>query len=253
MSDQNHPDGNGGPAWTAQLPDDLKGNEYLTQFPKMGDAFKELLEAKSGLDSMKTEFDPMKEELEQYRAKSESMISMPEDETGLDEILGKFAPEKPEDYGVELGDEDPAKDFKEQFLSWAHEQKLPKSKTAAMLSKVDEYTKTQAEQADESRKQALHTATKELEERWGEHYDERVQLADRGLKTFVSEKVLSEKGAQEMKKMINETEFGTSPAVMELFSVIGRLATDDVAIEGDSSSSVSKSDGLEYPSMKSVQ
>lgn len=238
------------PPWLAQAPDDLKGNEYLRGFPKMGEALKDLLEAKTGYESLKGDYEPMKEEFEKLKAGSEGMIKLPEDESGLDEILGQFAPENPEGYEAQITEEDSDKEFKEQFLQWAHEQKLPKSKTKALLSKFDEYAKTQQAAADESRKQALHEATKQLEERWGEKYDTNVDLADKGMKAVVNEEVLSKEGVEEMKRMINETSVGTSPAIMELFSVIGRLTGDDVPIEGDFSRQAAVSDGLDYSSMK---
>lgn len=234
--------------WMAQAPDELKQNEYLNGFDKMGDALQAFLETKTERDTIKTEFEPMKEELEKYKAGSENMIERPDSEESLFDVLQQFVPDDVKEYGIESEDE-----FMKSFLGAAQSNKLTPTQVKGMKDFFDQYQEAETKAADENREKALHDSQNTLEERWKADYDKNVELANRGLKTFVSNKVLSEDGTQELTKMINETEFGTSPAVMELFAVIGRLAGEDFSIEGDTSREAASNTGLEYPSMKKVQ
>lgn len=229
------------PEWMAQLPDSLKGDEYLSQFQKMGEAMNTLLETKSQYEQIKNEYEPLKEEFESLKSNS---FKAPESEEELHGVLKKFVPE---DYGVEVEEDDT---FMKGLLETAKNANYTKGQVQALNEFMSKYKEQQKASNDEAREKALLESQQQLEQRWGAKYGENVELANRGLKTFVNQNVLSEEGTKEMTRMINETEFGTSPAVMELFSVIGRLAQEDFKIEGDVSKQASSAATLEYPSMK---
>lgn len=248
MSDQSNGEEVKAPDWMAQLPDDLKGNEYLAQFPKMGEAMNTLLGVKKEYETIKPQSESMKEELEKYKTSSENMIERPDTEESLFNVLQSFVPDDVSEYGVESDDE-----FIQGFLQAAQSAKATPAQVKEFKNFFDSWQEQQTQKNDENREKALHESQNILEDRWKSDYGKNVELANRGLKTFVSEDVISKEGVEELTKMINETEFGTSPAVMELFSVIGRLAGEDFRIEGDTSREASSTQGLEYPSMKRVK
>lgn len=134
------------PAWIAQLPDDLKGNETFTPFKTLGDFGKshlELVEKAKELDGISAKSKEFEEKLTNSIPKL-SENSTDEEKAAFYKALGR--PEKPEEYEFPKGDDvehDP------KMISWAqsvfHQAGLSKQQAAMIGQQWDAFMKGMVE------------------------------------------------------------------------------------------------------------
>lgn len=230
-------DGGGKPSWMSSLPDDLKSNEILSQFPSIGDAGKALVTLK-GLEG-KAVVIPEKD------ADSASWAAF------YDKI-GR--PAKMEDYNItkpkDLPDDIPYRpEIEPVFKKFAHENGL----TAAQAERAFNWYYDLAKQGhvQEQQRQAQVQAESEtaLKTEWGAKYDENREIARRAFVHYGkgSENLLAE-------ARINGVRLGDHPGFVKLFHEIGARTMDDRAMSGGNSGGGEPSEAekaaLMFPSMK---
>lgn len=248
----NNPASNQGdrPAWTAQLPDDLKGNEVLTKFNNLGELGKTFLD---------------------YHGKVDGSVQLP-GENASDEDRATFynklgRPEKPEGYEFDEvqwpNSEDPLmstiKDAAdrdlEDYRKVFHEIGLTAAQAKALHKKSFELALAKYSEAEKVSDELRETVVTSLKSEWGNNFDGNLTLAKRAFN-----KVGELAGVKdEFSKFMEDSRLGDNPMFVKVFHAIGKAMSNDNALDtGGESSGTPKDvprgpDGrpvLRFPSME---
>lgn len=235
-------DGGGQPAWAAQLPDTLKGNETLSQFKTIGDLGSKYLEVDGKYaqlnEKLTTSYipklgdNPTAEEIQAYR-----------------QAIG--VPEKPEDYKLEKPalpegmpyDEALEKTFKETAIAL----NLSNQQVQGIYKMFLDYDLKMNEEANkfisENREKAVNT----LKDIWkGDSYSTKTEETKRAFAESLKAINIPESlgGAEAVIKEFDESGFGNHPAMIYFFNNLFGKISDDKFIDGSGSSGGTKQPGM---------
>lgn len=230
--------GNGGAAWTAQLRDDLKSNQFFNQYQTVSDLGKWSLEADG--------------KIKDAEGKLSKALFVPGEKASEDEVkafrtkLG--VPDKADAYDLKIeGAELPqGMTVKAEHEAWfrgmAHKLGLNPSQAKTVFTEgiknlfVEPLKAQMAERvkAQESGMTALKTE-------WGSAFDENTTLVDRAIKQF---------GTPELQKELDDSGRGNSPALVKAFLAIGKAMAEDKFVTGGAAGDKRKPGELYYPSMQ---
>lgn len=225
-------DGQGtGPAWKAQLKDDLKGNAFFDQFGSVTDVGKFALDADGKLKNAVV---------------LPGEGSKDEDWSPVFAKLGK--PEKPEGYQIGKPEEWPTETpYDEKGEAWframAHKNHLTAKQAQAMYAEYMNLYVGVAKQQKIDQETAKNTALETLKKEWGgeEGWKANLTLADRALTQF---------GSPEFKKHLDDTGLGNHPEMVKMFVAIGKAMAEDTFVKGKGGGGNTEQTGvLTYPSM----
>lgn len=192
------------PKWMGQLPDDLKGNEDLSQFATIGELGKAFLDA---------------------RGKAEQAIEIPgedateEQRAAYREKMG--IPQSPEDYKfeeLELPSEFKGQaEFDTWFAQKSHELGLTADQASRlrneMLTLNSENTSAQQKAFEKSKADT----EKQLREVYGDRYEENLELARKAVKSR----------NPEFADFLRESGLTNHPEMVRLMADIGQLYSED--------------------------
>ena len=220
------------PAWTAQLKDDLKSNEFFTQFGSVTDLGKHALETDGKLkDAL---FIPGEGAKEEDWNPIYTRLGKPADPDG-------YAIAKPEGWPEEVL-YDPAGEAWFKQMAFKHHLS---AKTAKDLYDSYQGTYLEAIKKDVAAKEeAKNTAIANLKKEWGEDgWKSNLVLAQRAIETL---------GDADFKKYLDDTGLGNHPSMINMFVKIGKAMGEDSFVKGDGGGHQDKSGGeqLSYPSME---
>lgn len=218
MTEQNESSVPQTPGWMAQLPDDLKSHETLTQFKNVGDLGKAFLDADGRL------------------SKSVPLLTEDATEEQKAEFYQKLGrPETPDKYDLTADDVEPEalSGWKQRF----HAAGLTQAQARALFDAYREQAKAQAD----AQQKALTKAQEALKTDWGDQYDANIELARRAVVQF---------GGDELKAFLDESGLGNDLRMVKAFAAIGKAVAEDVAVLGKETGERKEleSDGLlSYP------
>lgn len=206
------------PAWTSQLPDEIKGNpetlKQFAQFQKIGDLAKSWTELQSKSGNSVTI--PGKD-------------AKPEEVASFYEKLGR--PAKADGYKIE-GDADG------KFAALAYQNNLSVEQAKSMFHQIAEIGKASVEQKAQAAHQKMLETNSALEKEYGAKLPEKLTLLSRGLAEF---------GGQELKNELTQAGLIYSPNVVKLFIKLGEMTaeagTTSRGTAGGNKKYVSTSDG----------
>jgi hypothetical protein len=205
------------PAWMSQLPDDLKGNEVLTQFAKLGEMGKAFLDLQGRL---------------------ERSVEIPGEGASEDQVrdfqrrLG--VPETSEGYelpNLDLGVETVRPEWNKEFAAAAHEAGLTKRQAEKVYGFMTGQAKSTAQQYNEARAAEQAATKKALQQEWGNDYEKNLKIANRG-------------AASRGKDFVNRVKAGgldNNLTMIKMLFDYGSTISDDVEPAGKSSGTVLKS------------
>jgi len=202
------------PTWMQSLPDDLKANEVLAQFPTIGDASKALVSYKTS--EGKTIAIPGEDATPEQRAAFYTKMGRPE-------TADKYTITKPEGL-PEAVPYNP--EIEGMFKNMAFEKGIPDSMAKEIYSWYWNGVKTGYEKQQQTEAAANETAINALKDQWkGDEFKVNTELAARAFKNFGGD-------TPEVKKFIEETKvnglpLGNHPMFLKVFSSIGKAIADD--------------------------
>jgi len=201
-------DASGGqtPAWTAQLPDDLKSNESLTRFSKLGDLGKAYLELAGERDNLvKIPGEGATEEEWAAYRKQAGVPDSPED-YALQDIPGLSQ--------VQAVDKDAALKFGQMFQKAG----LTKQQAQAVFSSLVDGVAEQQRAAEESRQQRVQKATSELQGEWREKYNAKLAGA---------KAVIKDLGGDDFAGFLDETGLSNDPRMIRFVAKVAERFSND--------------------------
>jgi hypothetical protein len=110
----------------------------------------------------------------------DKLIKLPEDTDteGWNNVFAKLGrPEKPEDYGINLGDTPEAKAFVDWATKTFHENGLTKKAAAGIMEKYAEYAKGETVRTEMEAKARVESDTLAIKQEWGAAYDQNLNAA----------------------------------------------------------------------------
>jgi len=242
MSNGNeHPDG-----WIAQLPDDLKSNEALTGFEKIGDFANAYLEQ----GKAKTELD----------GKLANSIQLLKDDATDEEKADFFnkigRPEAPDKY--ELKDPELPEEYKypeyvqQSFRLAAHKEGLTKQQAENLYDWFYRDIISRNIVAESERRKEVFD---EFKKEWGADFERNKQVADRLIMQIEKE------GVPGLFKYLTEGQWDHDPYLIKAFHIIGEKILEDTTPPGTppggkglkatpDGKSAAEEKVLEYPSME---
>jgi len=204
------------PAWTAQLPDDLKGHDGLTGFQTIGELGKAYLD---------------------LHGKSGGAVQLPGENATEDELKAFFdrlgRPETSEGYKFEnialperfRGMEEQFQQDEAAFKEAAHKLGLNQSQAEGIYSwyfnRLNEADAALTKGAEDY----LANAKAQLQKLWGDKAQENVELAHRAALKMGEAAGISE----EFQKYLNDSGLGNDPMLIRVFAAAGRGMAEDVA------------------------
>lgn len=199
------------PAWTAQLPDDLKGNETFTGYKTIGDMARAYLDTSGKVA----------------------------------ELEGKAAatqrPEKPEDYifpaaqlpeGVK-----PNGEMEAWYRSTAHELGLSQEQAEGLFKKFNDMQISAVTMDVQNREKARVEAVDALKKEWGQAYDENIEVMKRAVTQF---------GGDDFKAFMDESGLGNNPVIIKTFVAIGKAMGEDKWLQGSAPADPKATPGMHY-------
>jgi len=208
------------PAWTAQLPADLKGNETLTAYESIGDLAGAFIEKHGKVSELEGELEnrvilPGEKASDEERAAFYARLGRPDDPDGYE--LAR--PELPE--GLPY-DEASEKYFRQAFL----EANLTKEQAAAVYGRYMSYVKDAFTKAEEMRDKQRDDAIAQLTQEYGgeEPFKAQVELGRRA-----AEKI----GGKEFQQFLEKSGWGNIPIMVKVFAEIGKLIGNDQYVPGE--------------------
>ena len=159
------------PAWTSQLPADLKDNAAFTSYKTIGDLAKSHLE----LGGKLKEFDGMKAKL------ADSIPKLPDNATDEDKNLYYNAlgrPEKATDYEFD-GEDKNAPEWTNFWKQQFHGMGLTKAQAKSLSAQWNGQVQKMVEAHNASMQKEMAEAETKLRTEWGDKYDTNVELAKR--------------------------------------------------------------------------
>lgn len=185
------------PAWMAQLPKELRGNEELAKYKTMGEAFKDLI------------------------AKSEEKNATPTNQNEPEaEQNGQSIPVKYNNFAKKLSDNfDPLGDLTNNIVDGLQNLGIPQDKAEAII-----------DICEESNKNALNNLiskgvgyTEEvMKKQWGNNYEQNRKLMTKG---YVA---IDPDGS--LQKILDASGTSLQPSVWEVLSRVGKLVSEDKAV-----------------------
>lgn len=157
-----------------------------------------------------------------------SAEAKPEDWDSFYTKIGR--PESPDKYEVKRPSDSKLpydEGMEKKFLATAHKAGLNKRQAQGVLDWWNQEQESQYQQ----RQQTQENAEAELKKEWGQNYDSKVALAQRGLKRY---------GDENFVKFLEETGFGNHPLVIKVFAKIGENGRETPAPGGDAAGAMSK-------------
>jgi len=229
------------PAWTAQLPSDLRSNETLTGHKTIGDLGKAYLD---------------------LHGKSANAVQLPgkdatdEDRATFYQRLGR--PDKPDSYqfeevklpeGLEY-----SKDTEKEFRKVFHGLGLSNDQAANIHKSYMGMLVSEHKKLGELSKQYQEKTIQTLKGEWKDDYNSNVELATRGIKKAGELAGISE----DLIKFMNDSRLGDHPLFLKVFHAIGKAISEDTAlgIGGDTGPATDVPRGpdgrplLRFPSME---
>lgn len=200
------------PAWTAQLPDDLKSNETLTGFQTIGDLGKEFI----GL-----------------RGKLENAVILPGEDASDDEWatfyqkLGR--PESPDGYEFQRPDDLPEdmpydEEREKDFRKLLYEIGATKSQADRLYKAYYEDTIQAWRKLQDQRKAYHDEQVTALQEKWGDQYQANAEKALR---------VAAQFGPEGFDEFLDTSGLGDNPMIVEFCHAISEAIGDDSLLTGD--------------------
>lgn len=249
------------PAWTAQLPDDLKANEAFTSMKTIGDLGKSYLDVNGKIK----EYDSKLKDHEALVKTHEGKVKELEGKMASDYIpkpkenatdaekaayykaLGR--PDKPEDYKFETftppkGSEsmyDPT--MEGWFRKTALDLNLTNEQAAGLYKAYGEGFTDRVNKLQLAQTQKKETDIAALKKSWGPKFDENLALMDRAYAKF---------SGQKFKEKIDAIGFSNDPDLAEVFVTIGKAIADDTTVLGGRTNNTEPREPgiLNYPSME---
>jgi len=216
------------PAWMAQLPDDLKENESLSQFKSLGDFGKKFIEvndiASKAADSVHI---PGEDATDEERAAFFEKLGRPKTEDEYD----LPAPQLPE--GMKVNEE-----LSKQFRSTAHKLGLSNAQTKELFNLYNTTMVNTFTSVAKEREAAKQTATANLKTEWGTDYDTNMAVVKRAYDEF---------GDESLTKYLDESGEGNNPVLIKAFYNIGKKMLDDNIVNGKLGQKKNNEGGFEYP------
>ena len=226
--------------WRAQLPDDLKDNEVMTQYEKIGDFAKahiDLGNAKKDLDGkLANSIQLLKDDAsDEDRATFFTKIGRPEKPEGY-----QFTkPTLPEDLKY---DEDQEKEFR----GTAHKLGLSTPQATGIYDWYHQNILTSYTALETARKKEFDDSSAALKKEWGDNYETNTEIAKRAAHA-VEEKL----GIKGFTDLMDSSGFGNNPLLVKAFHAIGTRIMDDKMLKGASSGEGEKSAAeVLYPEQK---
>lgn len=202
------------PAWLASMPDDLKADKTLAQFPSIGDAGKELVRLK-GFEGKAIAI-PDEKATDQERAAFYTKLGRPE-------TADKYTITKPENLPESVTYSPEAEAAVRQVF---HKANLTDSQAKVLHGWFYE-TVAAGEKANADKAQkALDAAVNTLKDEWkGDEFKVNTEIAHRGWMKFAGDNA-------EMKAFITNTKvgglsLGDHPMFLRIFAAIGKATADD--------------------------
>jgi len=233
------------PAWTAQLPDEYKGNETLTQFGNLGEF------AKAHLDTLG--------KVTEYESKVGEMLPrLGENPTEDDLKAYREAygiPGDPEGYKVERPNWDQEKlgpypeDLEKSFLKFAHDRNFSPDQVQAAYSWYIDNVMDSAEGIQRTSEERKAEAVKALQDTWGDEYEANADIAMRAVWFFADEETVN---------WLDNSGFGDNPNIIKLFYHVGTQLLNDKMLRdvrpprekvGEATRDSLGQPSLSYPSM----
>ena len=215
--------GDQGAGWTAALPDEQKGNEYVKTFEKPGDFVQASLDLKTEHEGLKAKMDgaifkPGEDATDDEKSAYRDAMGIPESAEGY---------EFPKTEGVE---QDP------KMMEWAagvfHEAGVSKDAAAHISQQWDGFMQSMEQamaDADlQAEKDGVATAEAALKEKWGADYDQNIKTAERGYQAF--EKAVPGFAELLATELPSGIRLGNHPLMTEIHNVIGKAIGDDLSM-----------------------
>ena len=241
--------GNGRPAWMAQLPDNLKENEGLGKFEKLGDFAQAHLDLEG--KSNGAIHIPGEDATDEQRTEFFTKLGRPETSDGYE----FKAPELPDNSPVKY-DEAFEKVFREKFhevgLSKAGGEevyglytRLMSECATAHEGALSRYEKGEATEQDtallgpiaETAKRYLVAestflttkAEADLKKKWGDEYKGNLELAGKGLVTLAES---AGHKAEDLQGALAVSNLGNNPILTDIFKLVGEMVSEDQTVFG---------------------
>lgn len=207
------------PSWMASLPDDLKSDPVLAQFPSIGDASKALIGYKSS--EGKTITIPGEDATEEQRQAFYGKIGRPE-------TADKYTISKPTDLpeGIEY-----APEIEAVFKEFAYKNGWTDAQAKEAYSWYWGLVKNGYAAREQQTIQATEAAVNKLKDEWkGDAFKVNSELATRAFKKFGGD-------SEEVTKFITEAKvdgvtLGNHPTFLKVFAAIGKAISDSSLGDG---------------------
>jgi len=212
------------PAWSQQLPEDLKGNEAFTGFEKLGDFAQDYLSKKGTVSELEGKLSNSVAKLGENATQDEinayyRELGAPEDAKGY-ELNKREAIE-----GLSYDDNLEAA-YRDTALNLGL-SKQQASKLFDWYSEINESAFTNAQQTKET---SLEESVENLKKSWGNEYDTKLEKTKKAIEEF---------GGDELRTLLDDSGLGNNPIMIEAFQKIGAAMSEDKFISGGTTDTMS--------------
>ena len=229
---QGAPDGgqqqvNAAPAWIAQLPDDLKGNEAFTGYKTIGDLAKDHLVVKGKATELEgklgTDYVPKLTE-----------NATQEQRDAYYKAIGR--PDKPEGYEFGKPDNWPegvpySTERETEFRQKAFEIGLPKDAAEAAVKWYNDRLVALHTEINTQREQEKQKAISEIKTEWGNKFDENAALAKRVADKLVTTNQGKEWLIAQDDPMLMRLLVAAAPAFLDDTTMGGRPQSSELSVD----------------------
>lgn len=200
------------PGWTNATTKELRADPRFTAYAAKFKSFDDAVKSAMELDS-----------------KVGGMVSLPTEKSTPEEIAEFYqrfgVPEKPEDYDLEMSkDLEYTDDSLKEFRDLALALHLNKAQAKEMFAKVNERAKAELDaynaKQTETRKSEYQACEASIRKEWGAEYDQKLNLAKRGLAAYADADFLEDMKTSGM---------GNHPSTLRLFAKLGEMVLEDTA------------------------
>ena len=207
------------PAWLASMPDNLKADKTLAQFPTIGDAGKELVRLK-GFEGQAIVI-PGEKATDAERAVFYTKLGRPE-------TADKYSITKPADLpeGIQYSPE-----VETAFKQIAHESGLSDGQAGKLYGWYYGLVKAGHVQQAKAEKDAMDAVVNKLKDEWpGDAFKVNSELAARAFKKFGGD---SPEVTKFIETKLNGVALGDNPVLLKLFYAIAKTVSDDFLNAGE--------------------
>jgi len=203
---------NGTPAWMDQLPDDLKGNENLTQFETIGDLGTKFLELEGrSADAL---FIPGEDASDDDRATFFQRLGRPADPKEYDLSLPEGFPEK-------MG---PTEDEDREYRDILHRLGITGTQAKGLYDYAMGKAKSNLETIEAQREKYRSDNETVLKREWGDQYDANVTKAN---------KVIDKLGTDGFKDYLKATQMGNWAELARFLVKVHDVVGDDEFVDAE--------------------